>query len=134
MKGRFIMQADIEREVQSWGETSYVCRPSMTGANDLVMMVVTLKPGQGHNFHKHERQEEIITVVAGEIEQWLESDKRILRPGDSIFIDTNVVHASFNVGSGMATLSVVLGPADGPGGYSVVDVGDQEPWASLRQA
>jgi quercetin dioxygenase-like cupin family protein len=104
----------------------------MTGGTDIVVIEVTLKPGKGHDFHKHPNQEEVITVVSGEIEQWLETDKQTLKPGDSIFIDTNIVHASFNVSSQPAKLMVTLGPCDGDGGYVVDEVGDQAPWNSLR--
>lgn len=132
MKGRFITSAEVEREQLDWGELGWISRPSITGGTDIVVIEVTLKPGKGHNFHKHPNQEEVITVVSGEIEQWLEQDKQTLKPGDSIFIDTNIVHASFNVSDKPARLMVVLGPCDGEGGYVVDEVGDQAPWNSLR--
>jgi Cupin domain len=40
----------------------------------------------------------VILVVTGEVEQWVDRDKRILRPGDCAFIPAGVVHASFNTG------------------------------------
>jgi quercetin dioxygenase-like cupin family protein len=86
----------------------------------------------GHDFHKHPHQEEVIYVLEGEIEQWLDREKRILRPGDSVFIGPDVVHASFNVGERTAKMLAVLGPCIGSDGYELVDVADQEPWASLR--
>jgi quercetin dioxygenase-like cupin family protein len=93
---------------------------------------VWLKPGLGHDFHKHPDQEELITVLEGEVEQWLESEQRTLHPGDSIYIPAGVVHASFNSGAGKARLHVVLGPCVGPTGYEVVDVAAEEPWSGLR--
>ena len=132
MKGKFILESDIEREQLDWGEIGWICRPAITGAGDVTVMDVTLKPGAGHAFHKHPTQEEVITVMSGEIEQWLESEKQLLRPGDSIFIDAGVVHASFNVGGAPARLLVVLGPCDGPDGYIAVEVAGEEPWRSLR--
>ena len=38
----------------------------------LVVLEVTLSPTGGHNFHKHPQQEEVIYVIEGEIEQWLD--------------------------------------------------------------
>lgn len=95
-------------------------------------MEVTLKPGIGHNFHKHPNQEEVIYVMDGEIEQWLEANKQTLRPGDSVFIPADPVHASFNVSESAARLFVVLGPCAGDLGYISVEVADQSPWNSLR--
>jgi quercetin dioxygenase-like cupin family protein len=132
MNGKFVAAHEVEREQLDWGELGWLSRPSITGARHVTAIEVTLKPGFGHNFHKHPNQEEVIYVMAGEIEQWLESEKRTLGPGDAIFIDTNVVHASFNEGSQPARLMVMLGPCDGEGGYVSEEVGDQAPWNALR--
>ena len=132
MKGKFILSGDVEREQLDWGELGWISRPAMTGAGDITVIEVTLKPGKGHDFHKHPTQEEVIYVMSGEIEQWLEAEKRMLKPGDSIFIDAGAVHASFNVGRDAAVLMVVLGPCDGEEGYIAVEVADQEPWNGLR--
>jgi quercetin dioxygenase-like cupin family protein len=132
MKGKFITAAEVEREQLDWGQLGWITRPSITGGTDIVVIEVILKPGKGHDFHKHPNQEEVITVIEGEIEQWLEQEKQILKPGDSVFIDADIVHASFNVGSEPAKLMVTLGPCDGEGGYVVDEVGDQAPWNGLR--
>ncbi len=130
--GRFINAGEVEREQLDWGELGWLSRPSSTLARDLVMIEVKLKPGKGHNFHKHPDQEEVIYVVEGEVEQWLESEKRILKAGDSVFINKDVVHASFNRSSQPAKLMAILGPAVSAAGYVSVEVGDQSPWKSLR--
>jgi quercetin dioxygenase-like cupin family protein len=132
MRGKFIKAADVDREQLDWGELGWICRPSITGAADITVIEVTLIPGGGHDFHKHPDQEEVITVISGEIEQWLEQEKQILTAGDSIFIDADIVHASFNTGDVPAKLMVTLGPCVGEGGYEVVEVADQAPWKGLR--
>lgn len=132
MNGTFIKSTAVEREQLDWGELGWITRPSSVGATFLTTIEVTLKPGKGHNFHKHPDQEETIYVLSGEIEQWLERDKQILRPGDTIFIAPDVVHASFNVSDSPVRLLVSLGPCKGAGGYEVVEVGDQPPWNHLR--
>jgi quercetin dioxygenase-like cupin family protein len=95
-------------------------------------MDVTLEPGEGHAFHRHDGQEEMIIVKKGAITQFLERESAILRAGDSIFIDEGVVHASYNDGAETADLQVVIGPSLGDDGYALVDVSGDEPWASLR--
>ena len=132
MKGRFILASDMEVERLDWGELAWISRPSMTEAKNVTMIEVSLKAGHGHDFHKHPDQEEVIYVMSGQVEQWLETEKQMLGPGDSIYIDADVVHASFNTGTELAKLMVVLGPCVGEGGYEVVEVGDQAPWNSLR--
>ncbi|MDX1416416.1 MAG: cupin domain-containing protein [Candidatus Promineifilaceae bacterium] len=132
MKGKFILADEMEREILDWGQLGWISRPPNTGAAHITVIEVRFNPGGGHNFHKHPDQEETITVIEGQIEQWLEDEKRMLGPGDSIFIGADVVHASFNVSDGPAVAMVTLGPCVGDGGYEVVEVGDEEPWKSLR--
>jgi quercetin dioxygenase-like cupin family protein len=97
-----------------------------------VVIEVTLNPAGAHSFHKHPKQEEVIYVIEGEIEEWVDGEKRTLRSGDSVFIPPDVVHASFNLSDQKARLLAILGPCVGPEGYELVDVADQEPWVSLK--
>jgi quercetin dioxygenase-like cupin family protein len=75
----------------------------------------------------------VIIVRSGRIEQWLEREAATLGPGDSAFIDADLVHATFNDGDETVHLQVVLGPAlDSEVGYGLVDVSGEAPWSSLR--
>ena len=131
---KFVKKADIEQESFDWGEVGWRCVPA-TGAKQIVVMDVTLEPGEGHNFHRHPGQEEMIIVKRGQITQYLERESTTLGPEDSVFIDADVVHASFNDGDETAHLQVVIAPSLGEGtGYGLVDVFEEEPWASLRAA
>ena len=65
-------------------------------------------------------------------DRYIEGESTILGPGDSVYIDKDVVHGSFNEFDETAELQVILAPAMGEGGYELVDVADDEPWASLR--
>ncbi len=132
MNGKFIPAADMERDHPDRGVMGWASRPATTGAKQLVVIEVTLEPGYGHNFHKHPQQEEVIYVVAGAVEQWIERDHRVLKSGDSVFIAADVVHASFNTGRETAKLIAILGPSVGEAGYELEEVYDQEPWRSLR--
>ena len=128
----FVRQSDIRTEDFDWGVIGWRCTPSGTGAKQLVVMDVSLEPGFGHDFHKHPDQDEMIIVKAGQIEQWIGEERTMLGVGDSVYLDADVVHASFNVGSETAHLQVVLAPAVGDEGYQLVDVSAEQPWASLR--
>jgi len=129
---RFVKREDVEQERFDWGTIGWRCRPANTGARRLVVMDVTLEPGEGHQFHRHDGQEEMIIVTQGSITQYLERDSSALHTGDSIYIDEGVVHASYNDGDETAHLQVVIGPSLGDDGYGLVDVSAEEPWASIR--
>jgi quercetin dioxygenase-like cupin family protein len=128
----FVKQDEIRQEQFDWGVIGWRCAPQNTGSKHLVVMDVTLEPGEGHDFHVHPGQEEMIIVTAGRIEQYVERNSTVLEVGDSVYIDADIVHASFNVGEETARLQVVIGPSIGEGGYGLVDVSGEEPWASVR--
>lgn len=132
MIGKFITSSQAKREQLDWGSLAWFSSPAASNAKDLVVIEVTLSPGGGHNFHKHPNQEELIYVIDGEIEQWIDQKQQTLGSGDSAFIGADVVHASFNVSDRDAKLLAILGPSVGPAGYELVDVAGEEPWVSLR--
>ena len=129
---RFVKQAEIEQEQFDWGVVGWRCVPA-TGARQIVVMDVTLDPGGGHDFHRHPGQEEMIIVKRGRITQYLERESTQLGVDDSVFIDADVVHASFNESGEPALLQVIIAPSLGEvTGYGLLDVSGDEPWASLR--
>ena len=132
MTGKFISSREVKREQVDWGSLAWFSSPVASAAKNLVVLEVNLRPAGGHNFHKHTDQEEVIYVLEGEIEQWVDREKRILRPGDSAFIGAGVVHASFNISDLNAKILAILGPCVGAEGYELVDVSRQEPWAHLK--
>ena len=75
----------------------------------------TLAPGQAHAFHRHPAQEEVIYVLSGTVEQWVDRDMRVLGPGDACFIPAGMVHASFHAGDGDARILAIFGPSVGSG-------------------
>ena len=128
----FVKQAGIVVDNLDWGSIGWRARPANTGCKTFVVMDVALEPGFGHDFHKHPEQDEMIIVKAGKVEQWIGDEKTILEAGDSVYLDADVVHASFTVGDETAQLQVVLAPAVGDEGYQLVDVSGEAPWSSLR--
>ena len=129
---RFVMAGDVPVESYEWGDAGMRCAPPGTGCQSFVVMDVRLDPGYFHAFHKHPDQDEMITVVAGKVTQYLEGGSTVLGPGDSVYIDKDVVHATYNDGDVPVELQVVLAPAVTDGGYVAVDVSTEEPWSSLR--
>lgn len=132
MSENFVTAEKAKHVVLEWGEQDWFCQPDITGARDLVVVEVVLSPGFGHSFHKHPRQEEVIYVLDGQVEQWVGQEKQILSTGDTAFIGADVVHATFNESSENVKVLAILGPSVGEEGYEVDEVFDQEPWSGLR--
>ena len=127
----FVQSADIEVEELPWGPHEWLSRPGLTNTEELLLVRVRMPPGQGHRFHRHPEMEEIIYVVSGEAEQWVEQEARSLGPGEIAHIPADVVHGTWNSGSQTLVFLAILAPAsvEGP---MLVDVSQDEPWASLR--
>ena len=132
MDGRFLIARDLEPVNLEWGIQQWYSDPNTTGSEELVVVSVEIFPGFGHNFHRHPNQEETIFVLEGEIEQWLESESKILKQGDSAFIPKDMVHASFNLSEKPVKALAILGPCIGDEGYELVDVSEQAPWNAMR--
>jgi quercetin dioxygenase-like cupin family protein len=133
MGGKFVIASETKLEVLDWGKLGWMSNPPSTGAKQLTVIDVNLAPGKGHDFHKHPHQEEVIYCVSGEVEQWVDREKRILGAGDCAFIPADMVHASFNVGDSNAKIVAILGPCVGELGYELVDMAQEAPWKGLRK-
>ncbi len=128
---RFVTGDEMEVEVLPWGPHEWLCRPGLTEAEELLLVRVRMPPGTGHAFHRHPAMEEIIYVVSGRAEQWVDRDTRMLGPGEIAHIPMDVVHGTYNAGTDTLVFLAILSPAafEGP---ALVDVSETEPWASLR--
>ncbi|MEX2152850.1 MAG: cupin domain-containing protein [Gemmatimonadaceae bacterium] len=129
---RFVTGADARVEASPWGPHEWLSRPGLTDAKELLLVRVLMPPGRAHQFHRHPAMEEIIYVISGTAEQWVDRDKRILGPGDSAHIPRDVVHGTYNAGKDTLVFLAILSPAvfEGP---ALVEVHTDEPWASLKK-
>ena len=130
---RFITSRTAEIELAPWGKHWWLSKPEITGTRQLTLVRVTMRPGSGHNFHYHPALEEIIYVVDGIAEQWVDREKRTLRAGECAFIPEKVVHAIFNTSPKPMTFLAILSPAEAKGPF-LVDCYEEEPWRSLAPA
>lgn len=80
---------------------------------DIYMVKVVMPKDGMHNFHRHPEMSEILYILKGNAEQWVEGDRKILKPGDSVYIEANVVHATFNTGNEDLKFLAILSPAGG---------------------
>jgi quercetin dioxygenase-like cupin family protein len=109
----------------------WYCKPGMVRETNLLLVRAHLLPGEAHRFHHHPHMEELLYVLSGTAEQWVERELRIMKPGDSLYLPAGIVHGTYNVGQGVLEFLAVLSPAKNPGPITVDD-GDVEPWNSLR--
>src|SRR5690242_19369520 len=115
---RFISFAEAEIERLPGKTHHWYCKPERVPGCDLFFVRARLEPRQAHSFHYHPNLEEILYILEGTAEQWGESEKRLLNPGDSFYVAKGVVHATFNVGNGPLEFLAILSPAHSPGPFT----------------
>lgn len=130
---RFVTSENMLVEELPWGPHDWLIRPDIVAAEKLLLVRVHMPPGTGHAFHRHPEMEEIIYVLEGQAEQWVDRERRILGPGESAHIPQNVVHGTYNAGSMTLRFLAILSPAK-ISGPALIDMSLEEPWKSLRPA
>lgn len=127
---RFVAAHEAEIERLEGKTHHWYFRDGLGDADSLVFVRARIERGAGHPFHTHPEMDEIIYVLSGEMTQWLEEDRRVLKPGDSIFIPRGMVHGCLNESAAECEFLAILTPAKISGPFSV-DVSAEEPWRSL---
>jgi quercetin dioxygenase-like cupin family protein len=128
---RFVTAAELQVEGSAWGPHEWLSRPGLTDAEELLLVRVRMPPGRAHQFHRHPALEEIIYVISGTAEQWVDQERRTLRAGESAHIPRDVVHGTYNAGEDSLVFLAILSPArfSGP---ALIEVHSDEPWRTLR--
>src|ERR1043165_6888484 len=129
---RFVSFAETDVENLPGKIHHWYSKPGMGQATNLVFVRAHLQPGEAHAFHHHPQMEEILYILSGSAEQWVQRDKRVLGPGDSVYLPPGIVHGTYNIGHGVLEFLAILSPATSAGPMTV-EVGEQEPWKSLRR-
>ena len=129
---RFVTRARARVEFAPWGKHWWLSQPGLTPTKQLTLVRVTMRAGAGHQFHYHPEREEIIYIVDGVAEQWVDRVKRRLKAGEIAFIPQKVVHAIHNPSKKPMTFLAMLSPAKAKGPF-LVNCYNDEPWRSLRE-
>ena len=127
---RFLTDEHIEVERLDRGLHHWISRPGLTDAENLLVVRVEVEPGNGHPFHHHPHMEEVLYVLEGRMEQWVEQEKKVLEPGESVHIPPGVVHASYNSSGESMVFLAIISPAEAE--PFMIEVDEEEPWRSLR--
>jgi quercetin dioxygenase-like cupin family protein len=88
----FVSSSEAEVERLEGKTHHWYFKDGLGDSESLVFVRARIVPGAGHPFHTHPEMDEIIYVIEGSMTQWLERDRRELRPGDSVYIPRGIVH------------------------------------------
>ena len=130
MLRRFVAATETEVEEFPGQVNRWYFKDGLGDAENLALVRGCLAQGGGHPFHNHPEMDEIIYVLSGEMRQWLETESRILRAGDSLYIPRGVIHGCKNEQATPCEFLAILTPGKIVGPLSI-DYSTVEPWASL---
>ena len=130
---RFVLRNDAPVETLPWGPHYWACKPKLVETRQLLVVQVDMLPGTAHAFHRHPGREEVVWIIEGQGEQWVDKSKMLLGAGDSAFIPADTVHGLYNDSSHVLRFLAILSPAEAADPL-VIDVQHEEPWRSLRVA
>lgn len=128
----FMKKDDLMYEKVFGREHFWHYHPELIKQGDCYMVKVLVKEGEGHSFHKHPEMNEILYVLKGTAEQWVEDEMRLLQVGESVFIGANIVHATFNGGKGELEFLAILTPPEG-WEAGTIDVSEELPYSNYRK-
>lgn len=128
---RFVSTPDVIVEEQPWGPHEWFIRPPLTDSRHLMLVRVTMPPGEAHQFHRHPCFEEALYFLEGRAEQWVDGKSRIVGPGDVVHVPLNAVHGTYNVFDEPSVFLAFLASPEFTDPM-VIDVCREEPWSSLK--
>ena len=129
---KFQLGKDAPFEAVSGRDHYWHFNPQITPGADTIMVKVNMPKGGKHDFHRHPEMNEILYFIRGRAEQWVENERRILGAGDSVYIDPNVVHATFNAGEEVLEFLAILAPREG-WKAGTIDEYENEPYKTYRK-
>jgi quercetin dioxygenase-like cupin family protein len=130
-KRRFVTATEKVEHCSAWALEEWLCRSDVVPNQELLLVRVNMEPAFAHAFHTHPTREEIIYVLSGRAEQWVGGEHRILGAGEMALIQKGEVHGTYNTFRERLVFLAILAPAHAPE-PALVDVSNEEPWASLR--
>jgi quercetin dioxygenase-like cupin family protein len=101
---------DHEQQAREEWRTGVLTRmhvSAVTGSAQLCVFQQWCEPGKGAPTHLH-AVEEVLTVLEGEAEMWIEDAKATLRAGQSMIVPAGRKHGFRNIGDGTLQVQAIL--------------------------
>ncbi|AWT59796.1 MAG: hypothetical protein DF168_00991 [Candidatus Moanabacter tarae] len=95
-----------------WGSLTWYANAELGNSTNMTVGKCVLKAGEENPLHYHPNCSEILVVLEGRIEHFIEGGRRIqMQPGDSINLPANLPHKARNISSGEAILLISFSSA-----------------------
>ncbi|KAF0093075.1 MAG: cupin [Puniceicoccaceae bacterium 5H] len=109
----FVPQDKIAPAVFDWGRLYWYVTGQDDTSNDQTLGKCVLNPGAANPRHYHPNCEEVLHVVSGTIDHYVDGAGWFaMGPGDSVTIAPNIWHCARNTGHEEAHLMIAFSSAD----------------------
>ena len=117
-------------EPHPWGRITWTAGPGTTPSALLRAGRVEIEARQAMPFHRHPDMEEVLYVLSGQVEQWIDQKSTKLSAGECATIPQDAVHSTRNVSGMTAELLMIHCPVRNEA-EATVDVSSDMPWKGL---
>ncbi len=102
-----VVHEDQPREAWRTGVETRMHVSASTGAKHLCIFEQWIAPATGAPTHAHP-VEEVLTVISGEAEMWIDEKHAVLTSGQSLIVPAHRAHGFRNIGAGVLHMHAVL--------------------------
>lgn len=95
-----------------WGSIQWLCSEKLIPDARMTFGYVEIKPGVKNPKHQHPNCDEVLYLIAGELDHSLDGQVLRLTPGDAIHIPQGVKHDAVNRGREVARMVVAYSSGD----------------------
>ncbi len=84
-------------DTQDWGKLEWIISGAQGTSQTMTVGRCTLLPSRGNPVHYHPNCDEILTVLAGQIEHRIGDEYVVMEAGDTVSIPTGLLHGARNL-------------------------------------
>ncbi len=120
MPVRVVSLSHIRRQQLPGRELQWLVTPETIGAEKISMAVMDCPPGSTvRPLHSHKDIEEILFILEGEGEAWVDGEVAAFSQGDAVLFPANSKHMVRNTGNTSLRTCSIFSPPTSPDSYSL---------------
>ncbi|MCC7491892.1 MAG: cupin domain-containing protein [Fimbriimonadaceae bacterium] len=101
-----VRAAEVPGDTPPWGRLQWMAGAAVNGCETLTVGAVSIKPGEANPLHLHPNCDEVLLLVAGQVDHRLGDEWIAMTAGDAIHIPCGVPHCARNSGATEARMVV----------------------------
>ncbi|HHU51252.1 MAG TPA: cupin domain-containing protein [Firmicutes bacterium] len=122
MAVKVISQAQAETQHLTGRDLTWIITEEAVGAKQMSIAIMHCSPHSVvRPLHAHEDIEEVILILEGEGEAWVDGETAKFKKGDAVFFPANSRHQVRNTGDTMLVTASIFSAPTNPDSYLIYD-------------